>query len=88
MAWINRNERMPPAGRDVMVIMDAKHVGNPQHPGYQDGRWEMATRRMQTDAGEPMDCFVCELMQTGTVTHWLETPPMPARSNDRIQPRR
>lgn len=83
MEWIPRTERLPDHGRTVLLLMDAgRPVGNPAHPGYATGgQWIELGSRIAGEfggAGELMDAFGPELMQTGRVTHWMEIPTMPA----------
>lgn len=74
--WTHRG--VPPSHKQrVRALMDAGVVANPTHPGYPHGKWEEETEACRT-GGLYGVTFLCELAQTGVVTHWMPMQPATA----------
>jgi hypothetical protein len=61
--WRSPKE-MPSEGAQVVVLRDAGHVGNGQHPGHRCGRWLELTTAMGL-------MFSCDAISTGNVIGWV-----------------
>lgn len=66
--WHSIYDRLPDSVRSVLVWRQYGYVANPEHSAY---------RRI--DGIEISSClnqsFVCDLVSTGLVTHWLDAAP-------------
>lgn len=69
-AWQPYATHRPPTDQWVHVLMGAKGITNPGHPGYGTDRWVVADRLL---AGQ--ESLVCELVGAGSATHWRELAP-------------
>lgn len=55
---------MPPEDTQVVVLRDAGHVGNGEHPGHRTGRWLELTTASRL-------LFICDALSTGNVIGWV-----------------
>lgn len=73
--WISVDERRPKDGETVLVSRFAGRVSNKNHLGYPGKPWVEASR---TSNGT----FLCDVVSTGGVTHWMPLPPPPAAKKE------
>ena len=80
--WVSVKDRLPEPGNTVMVWRQYGYVSNPTHPAA--GR-ENGIERCSMMSGNGVNLFICDMVSTGNVTHWLDAPPLDADALAEVQ---
>jgi hypothetical protein len=71
-AWISVDDRLPLPDEVVLVSRFAGPVATPTHPGYPGKSWVVISHLVPR-----CTTFLCDLIDTGNVTHWMPLPAAP-----------